>query len=576
MIRKSKFFLLVFLIVSSSILVSASFLTGRIATLEGELENYQKAVYEARITLKRLNYDYLDEIIGKLNNNLQKAKDIIAIDDDADEAYIAVADITNFLKEANVYLHESLPIETRGMWMDNFTIDSFYTREDVARHMDELQSINVNMIFPDVYGNGAAIYPSKVVPQHDRFKTLFQDEDVLAVIIDEAHKRNIEVHPLVRVFALHNGVRHFIEDKVDWLDLTSENRFTLDNGYYWLSPSHPEVREYLMEFLTELTENYDIDGVHLDYIRFDANFGYNEHTRNLFKAFNGIDPFDISSTGLEEEFKLFKWQFVNSFIERVFYELKSIKPNLLVSAAVASPYSWGKKDLGQDWLSWAYNRQINFMTPMSYRSTPESYASTVRSEITTIMGSTYIFTGLGVYLYDEHVMIEQLDAGRLTNMSGQAIFSTANMKHNDYVFLRKGPWSKPAIPTFRDPQQAAALLAKDLLVRLNEFKPLFDNTEAIDSYILEIERLSKQIDALDLRPWDTRDLREAKPEEATQLEPIIEDIKSLTTRINREANRDKLIPLKTAERLISDLGWIDSLLKPLLYTSHPYEYYMSR
>lgn len=300
MIRKSKFFLLVFLIVSSSILVSASFLTGRIATLEGELENYQKAVYEARITLKRLNYDYLDEIIGKLNNNLQKAKDIIAIDDDADEAYIAVADITNFLKEANVYLHESLPIETRGMWMDNFTIDSFYTREDVARHMDELQSINVNMIFPDVYGNGAAIYPSKVVPQHDRFKTLFQDEDVLAVIIDEAHKRNIEVHPLVRVFALHNGVRHFIEDKVDWLDLTSENRFTLDNGYYWLSPSHPEVREYLMEFLTELTENYDIDGVHLDYIRFDANFGYNEHTRNLFKAFNGIDPFDISSTGLEE------------------------------------------------------------------------------------------------------------------------------------------------------------------------------------------------------------------------------------------------------------------------------------
>lgn len=576
--RKPKVFLVLLAIALFSILVSASFLPDRINQLQREVANFQRSIDEARLQMKRLDYDYLEGIVASLTTKLEQANELVAADEDADEAYVLIADITNFLKESVVHLHESRPIETRGMWMDNFTIDSFYTREDVAKHMDQLKAINVNVIFPDVYGNGAAIYPSKVVPMHDRFKTVFQDEDVLTVIIDEAHKRGIEVHPLVRVFALHNGVRYFVDDKVHWLDLTSENRFTLDNGYYWLSPSLPEVREYLMSFLKELTENYDIDGIHLDYIRFDDNFGYNKHTRDLFKAFNGVDPFDINSTRLADEFKYFKSEFVNSFVERVYKETKAIKPDLLISAAVASPYSWGKNDLGQDWLSWALNRYINFMTPMSYRSTADSYQSTVKSELTTVGGATLIFTGMGVYLYDEYVLLEQLEAGRFTNMSGQSLFSTANMKVNDYIFLQNGPYKEPAVPTFRDPQHAAGLLAKDLIARINEFKPFFDEkaNAALDSYLAEIEDISAKIDALELRPWDTRDLQEGSPEEVAQLEPIVEAIKALTNRINRETSRDRLVHSKTAERLVSDLGWIDSLLKPLLFTAQPFERYQIR
>jgi len=61
-----------------------------------------------------------------------------------------------------------------------------------------------------------------------------------------------------------------------------------------------------------------------------------------------------------------------------------------------------------------------------------------------------------------------------------------------------------------------------------------------------------------------------------QLEPIVEAIKALTNRINRETSRDRLVHSKTAERLVSDLGWIDSLLKPLLFTAQPFERYQIR
>lgn len=553
--------------------MTASFLPARITALESEINSLKNSVNMAKLQMRRLDYTLLDAKIKALETDLLASKNMVENDEESEEAILLVSNITATLKELEPLFYESLPVETRGMWVDNFTINSFYTREDVARHLDELKAINVNVIFPDVYGNGAAIYPSKIVPQQSRFVVFFKDDDVLKIIIEEAHKRDIEVHPLVRVFALHNGAEHFINDKLEWLDKTSANKFTLANGYYWLSPGNPEVREYNIAMLKELTQNYNIDGIHLDYIRFDADFGYNTFMRDLFTKLFGVDPFDIKSDRMQEIFKVFKSQFVNKFVERAFYELKAIKPNLLISAAVASPYSWGKNDLGQDWLNWALNKHVNFLTPMSYRSTVEQYSSAVKNEINTVSGITYIYTGIGVYLFNDSILLGQLKAGQDTAMTGQAVFSTANMKYYHYNVLKNGPWREPAIPTFRDPHKAANLQLLDLIQRINEFKSFINtDTKLLDEYLLYIENIAQKITALNLRPWDTRDLREENPDEVNQLEPILSEIKELTNRINRDCKREKLLPVLTADRIINDLNCLSSLLKPLLYTSLPYEY----
>lgn len=555
---------------------SASVLSSKVNSLQTDLNKAHKAIEASVLQMRRLDYDSLSEIIKSVETNLTEAIRLMETNDE-DEAENLLKTASASLALIEPMLYESLKIETRGMWVDNFTIDRFYSREDIAKHLDELKAINVNIIFPDVYGNGAAIYPSKVVPQQKRFQTFFNGQDILKIIIEEAHLREIEVHPLVRIFALHNGAEHFIDDKLTWLDRTSTGSFTLSNGYYWLCPGYPDVREYNIAFLKELATNYDIDGIHLDYIRFDADFGYNAFVRELFKSFYGIDPVDIQSDRLKEIFTVFKAQFVNKFVERAFNEIKAINSKILVSAAVASPYSWGKKDLGQDWLNWVLNRHINFLTPMSYRSNVEQYSSLVKSEINTIEGKTYIYTGLGIYLYNDKVLGGQIQAGRDVKMSGQAVFSTANMKPWHYEMLKNGPWREPAIPTFRDPAYAAKALLEDSVQRLTEFGPLLPiEVTLLDEYIGLLQDFVTRLTSLSLRPWDSRDLRESNTSEFDQLSPLIDDLIAFSKRINRDSVKDNLTPNLFANRLGNDIDCVRSLLEPLLYTATPYEYISSK
>ena len=64
-----------------------------------------------------------------------------------------------------------------------------------------------------------------------------------------------------------------LHGKMDWrIDLKSRKSPQWEGIY--LSPLHPEVNLYLREVYKELIDNYNIDGIHLDYIRFQDEFYY--------------------------------------------------------------------------------------------------------------------------------------------------------------------------------------------------------------------------------------------------------------------------------------------------------------
>ena len=45
----------------------------------------------------------------------------------------------------------------------------------------------------------------------------------------------------------------------------------------YLSPLHPEVNQYLYSIIKEILDNYKVDGIHFDYIRYqDDIYGYNK------------------------------------------------------------------------------------------------------------------------------------------------------------------------------------------------------------------------------------------------------------------------------------------------------------
>lgn len=172
------------------------------------------------------------------------------------------------------------------------------------------------------------------MPQKSHFRDSFSDGDVLAILIEEVHKSNIEIHPMVRIFALQKGIDHFIEtDRVHWLDKTKNNSYTNEDGNYWLCLALPEVRAHNLALLNELITNYDIDGVHLDYIRSETNFGYNSYMRELFQQEHGLDAIEINDEQTLQKLKNFKEDFVTTFVEQAFFELKAINQDYNISSS---------------------------------------------------------------------------------------------------------------------------------------------------------------------------------------------------------------------------------------------------
>ncbi len=128
-----------------------------------------------------------------------------------------------------------------------------------------------------------------------------------------------------------------------------------------------------MSALLEIVEKYDIDGLNLDYIRYDADeMGYDEYTVEDFKRKTGIDPYKIEKYSNEEVlWHMYREELVNSFVEEVYKKSKEIRQELTVSADVFPSLSGARRIKKQNWEIWLMNGYVDVLIPMNYRSTLE-------------------------------------------------------------------------------------------------------------------------------------------------------------------------------------------------------------
>ena len=106
----------------------------------------------------------------------------------------------------------------------------------------------------------------------------------------------MEVHPWVWVFrAGYTKDRGAIlTADPDWIELSKAGEQLSPNGGLWISPCTKEAREFLADLFSELVSTYDVDGLHLDYIRYEdqtsAPYGYSPVSRSNFLRQYGVDP----------------------------------------------------------------------------------------------------------------------------------------------------------------------------------------------------------------------------------------------------------------------------------------------
>jgi uncharacterized lipoprotein YddW (UPF0748 family) len=163
--------------------------------------------------------------------------------------------------------------------------------------------------------------------------------------------------------------RHVLLDHPNWVMSDRNGRLLPcpnSEEYVWLSPSFPEVRTQLARVAADIARRYDVDGIHLDRIRFPGNaWSWDAAARSEF----GKNP-----DAYPAEWKAYRTGLVSRMVKETFDSINAVRPNLVLSAAVWGIYydkwNWktlaGKTDLMQDSRAWAKDGYIDVLVPMTY------------------------------------------------------------------------------------------------------------------------------------------------------------------------------------------------------------------
>lgn len=292
--------------------------------------------------------------------------------------------------------------ETRAVWLTTiYGLDwpsSQYPasqKRQLSSMLDRLQELGINTVFLQVRGRGDLIYPSKIEPVN-----LFFSEDghltydPLKFAIEECRKRGMSIHAWVVAIPIGNkknaqklGNRHFARRHPGAV-------FTY-NGSYYMDPGDPRTTEHLQAIAKELLDNYDLDGIHLDYIR------YPERSLGKLDRKN----YDRASTPLSYE----EWRRSNitKVVKGIHDTVHATDSLSELSAAVIGTYKpnvpgcegeigWNAYSaVHQDPVRWAKEGAIDFVVPMHYMRGAKFWP--VIKQWRSVMDSIPVLIGIGAY-----------------------------------------------------------------------------------------------------------------------------------------------------------------------------------
>ncbi|MCL1463002.1 glycoside hydrolase family 10 protein [Argonema galeatum] len=377
--------------------------------------------------------------------------------------------------------------EIRAIWLDRGSIVQAGSERGLAKIFDGLAQAGINTVFFETVNAGYTIYPSQVAPEQN---PLTKGWDPLAAAVKLAHERGMELHAWVWTFAVgnqrHNAILNqpadypgpIISAHPDWANYDNQGRMIpAGQTKPFLDPANPEVRRYLLSLCDEILSRYNVDGLHLDYIRYPFQdpsrgsvYGYGKAARQLFQEMAGVDPMKISPSNrpMWQKWTEFRTSQINSFVAEVSHMARQRRPNLIMSAAVFGyPVQERIQKLQQNWEVWAKRGDVDLVMPMAYAQDTNRFSQLAAPWLSNPdLSSTLVLPGILLLNLPEISAIDQIQFVRDLPNGGYSLFAFEHFSDRlRSIFNRtqgnNGATSKEPIP-YRQPFAASASIFASL------------------------------------------------------------------------------------------------------------------
>lgn len=340
--------------------------------------------------------------------------------------------------------------EIRAMWVVR---DSMTSRSKIRNAVTLAKKHGFNTLFVQVRGRGDAFYLSGTEPRSEELAGSPPDFDPLAVAVEEAHGAGLEVHAWMNTCLVWHKARapysrkHVVNAHPEWLVRNKNNRVQRTEGSdcegAFLNPALPEVRDYLRGVFADVATRYDVDGIHLDYVRFPANrFSFGNADIALFRQWlaprltqneiNFADNKTARGSRLAwhflhpREWETWRRESLTATVRGISEAVHAAKPNAIVSAAVFPNYNVAYDDKGQAWRDWLNTGLIDAACPMSYNRSTALVASQIREAVQACPGKP-IIAGVGAWQVPSGSAVAKGQAFRALGAAGINFFSYDGM-----------------------------------------------------------------------------------------------------------------------------------------------------
>jgi uncharacterized lipoprotein YddW (UPF0748 family) len=381
--------------------------------------------------------------------------------------------------------------EARALWVSRFEYDS---PTKIATIMQKAADANFNIVYFQVRGSGDAYYRSSLEPCSVGLCGHLGGTpswDPLAVAIQEAHSRGLQLHAWLNAFAGWGSgssttctllresdagnPRHMLLAHPDWKVVDDAGvTHPCPNGeeYVYVSPGSAGARTHLARVAADVARRYAVDGVHLDRIRLPGTKW--SHDKASLAAF-GKSPASYPT-----DWANFRRSLINLAVKEVHDSVGRVKPKLPISGAIWQIYqdkwgwssSQGYSQYYQDPYAWAKGGYFDVGVPMTYYEITSTYcaftdwACLLDDHLQRLQtsGGRHAYIGIGA----KHGAAEverQIRLARQQGAKGVSIYSYGTMESGAiWPVLKAGVFAqKAAIP----PQHWKTACCADIIVDNN-------------------------------------------------------------------------------------------------------------
>jgi len=200
-------------------------------------------------------------------------------------------------------------------------------KRELLRILDRAVELRLNALLFQVRPSCDAFYDSRLEPWSEYLTGLMGRPpapwyDPLSYVIEEAHKRGLELHAWFNPFR----ARHVSATNAPSLRHISKTNPQIIRQYgkdLWLDPGEPAAREYSLNVMIDVVKRYDVDGIVMD----DYFYPYKEKDRSGkwvdFPDWHSWKNYKDAGGKLARD----DWrrQNINGFIEQLYLAVKAEK-----------------------------------------------------------------------------------------------------------------------------------------------------------------------------------------------------------------------------------------------------------